>query len=49
MLLLLIVILLIVGVGGLPQTGWHSMGYGLSGGVGLVLVILVVLLLVGRV
>jgi hypothetical protein len=47
---ILIIILVLALIGGLPtwpySAGW---GYGPSGGVGLILVILIVLLLVGRI
>ena len=46
-LLLLIVVLLIV-LGGLPQVSGHSLGYGPSGIGGVVLLILLILLLTGR-
>jgi hypothetical protein len=43
--LLLIVLLVIFLVGGVPQVGWHSYGYGPLGVAG---VVLLVLLLAGR-
>ena len=46
-LLLLIVVIALV-LGGLPRWGYHSYGYGPSGLVGVVGIILVVLLLTGR-
>ena len=46
-LILLILVLLLV-FGGLPQTGWHSYGWGPSGIGAVILIILVVLLLTGR-
>lgn len=45
---LLLVILILALVGALPAFGLHSWGYGPSGGIGLVVVILVILLLLGR-
>jgi hypothetical protein len=45
--LLLIVLLLIV-LGGLPNLGLHSYGYGPSGVGGVLLAVVVVLLLTGR-
>lgn len=47
-LLLLIVVLVLV-FGGLPNWGYHSYGYGPSGVVGVLGIVLVVLLLTGRV
>jgi uncharacterized protein DUF3309 len=46
-LLLLIVVIALV-LGGLPRWGYHSYGYGPSGLVGAVGVVLVILLLAGR-
>jgi hypothetical protein len=46
-ILLLIVLLLIV-FGGLPNVGLHSYGYGPSGVGGILLVVVLVLLLTGR-
>lgn len=46
LIILLVVILLIFG--GLPQTGWHGYGYGPSGVLGLVLVVLLIMMLMGR-
>jgi hypothetical protein len=45
---LLLIILLLLVLGGLPNWGYHSMGYGPSGAGGVVLLVLVVLLLTGR-
>lgn len=45
--LVIIVVLLLVLIGGLPNWGYHSYGYGPSGGIGVLLVILLVLLLLG--
>jgi hypothetical protein len=46
---ILIVILIVILVGGLPNFGYHPYGYGPSGIVGVLLIILVVLLLMGRI
>lgn len=46
-LVLLIVIILLV-VGGLPNLGFHQMGYGPSGIGGVLLLIVLILLLTGR-
>jgi hypothetical protein len=48
MSLLLLVILLILLFGGLPTWGYHQYGWAPSGVVGILLVVLVVLLLMGR-
>jgi len=44
----LIVILLVILLGGLPNWGYHSYGWGPSGIVGVLLIILVVWLLMGH-
>ena len=46
--ILLLIILLLVVLGGLPNLGFHSYGYGPSGIGGVLLVIVLVLLLTGR-
>lgn len=46
---LLIVLLVLIVLGALPATGWHSMGYWPSGGAGLILLVLIILLLLGRI
>lgn len=46
MLLLIIVVILLFG--GLPNWGYHSYGYGPSGLLGIVLIILFILILTGR-
>jgi len=46
--LVLLVVLLVLLFGGLPTWGYHSLGYGPSGVVVLLLVIVAVLLLSGR-
>ena len=48
MSLLLLVLLVLLVVGGLPNWGYHQMGYGLSGVGGLLLIIILILLLTGR-
>jgi hypothetical protein len=46
--LILLILLLMVVLGGLPNLGFHSYGYAPSGVGGLLLVVVVVLLLTGR-
>jgi hypothetical protein len=46
--LILLVVLILLLVGGLPNWGFHSFGFAPSGIVGLVLLVIVVLLLTGR-
>lgn len=46
--LVLLVILILLLFGGLPQLGLHQMGYAPSGLVTILIIILVVLLLTGR-
>ena len=47
---ILLVILILALIGGLPHWGYsRSWGYGPSGGLGLIVVILIVLLLMGRI
>jgi hypothetical protein len=46
--LLLLIILILFLVGGLPNWGYHSYGWGPSGIVGVVLIVVLVLLLAGR-
>ncbi len=45
--IILVIVLVLALLGGLPQLGgnWHGTGYGLSGGVGLILIIVVLVLL----
>lgn len=45
---ILIVILILLLIGGLPNWGYHSLGYGPTGVLGLVLVVVLVLFLMGR-
>ena len=49
MVTVLLVLLIVLLVGGLPDWGYHHYGYAPSGGVGLVLLILLILLLLGRI
>ena len=49
MLLVLLVILLVLALGGLPQLGYHDFGYGPSGVLVVVLVVLLILMLYGRI
>lgn len=49
MITVLFVILFLMFLGGLPGWGYHPYGYWPSGGAGLILLILVILLLVGRI
>ena len=46
--ILLLVVLLLLVFGGLPNLGLHSYGYGPSGVGGILLVVVLVLLLTGR-
>lgn len=46
---ILLVILIILLIGGVPSFGLHSAGWGPSGIVGLLLVVLLVLFLTGRI
>jgi hypothetical protein len=48
MMLILIIILVVFALGGLPAVGLHQYGYGPSGLVGVILIILVVMLLLGH-
>lgn len=48
MYIILIVLLLLLLVGGLPTWGYHNYGYFPSGGLGLILLVLVILALAGR-
>jgi hypothetical protein len=45
---LIVIILLILCIGGLPNFGYHSYGYAPSGGFGLSLLVVVILLVLGR-
>jgi hypothetical protein len=46
--LILLIVLLVLVFGGLPNWGYHSYGYGPSGIGGLLLVIVLILFLTGR-
>jgi len=46
--LVLLIILIILLLGGLPTWGYHSYGYGPSGLVGVLVIVLIILLLTGR-
>ena len=46
--IILLILLLLVVLGGLPNLGFHSYGYGPSGLGGVLLVVVLVLLLTGR-
>ena len=47
--LILLIVLLVLVFGGLPRWGYHSYGYGPSGIVGVILVIVLILFLLGRI
>jgi hypothetical protein len=49
MSMILLIVLLLLLFGAIPWSGWHSYGWGPSGGIGLLLIILVILLLLGRI
>ncbi|HNY28404.1 MAG TPA: DUF3309 family protein [Candidatus Sumerlaeota bacterium] len=46
--IILLVVLLILAFGGLPRWGYHRYGYGPSGLIGTILVIVLILALMGR-
>ena len=48
MSLLVLILLLVLVLGGLPNWGFHNYGYGPSGIGGIILIILIILLLTGR-
>ena len=48
MSLLLLIILLVLFFGGLPNWGYHSYGYAPSGLAGVLLIVILILLLTGR-
>jgi hypothetical protein len=48
MLLILVIVLVLLVVGGFPTWGYHDLGYYPSGLLGVVLVVVIVLLLLGR-
>ena len=47
--LILVIVVIFLLLGGLPNFGYHNYGYLPSGGFGLILIVLVVLLLLGRI
>jgi len=47
--LILLIVLIVLVFGGLPNWGYHSYGYGPSGIVGAILVIVLILFLLGRI
>lgn len=47
-IILLVIVLLLI-FGGMPQLGYHTWGYGPSGVGGILLIVLIVLLLTGRI
>lgn len=46
---ILLIVLVLALVGAVPSFGWHSYGWAPSGGLGLIVIILLVLLLLGRI
>jgi hypothetical protein len=48
MLTILLIVLLVLALAGAPGWGYHSFGWGPSGILGFILIILLILLLVGR-
>jgi len=48
MSLILLIVLVVLLVGGLPNWGYHSFGFAPSGLAGIVLLVLIVMLLTGR-
>ena len=44
----LVILLVLLLIGGLPVTGWHTYGYYPSGVAGVLLLVLIILLLLGR-
>lgn len=50
LLIIVLIVLLLGGIGTAPPVGWvsHSYGYGPSGVLGLLLVVLVIMALIGR-
>jgi hypothetical protein len=47
--LILLILLILLLFGGLPRWGYHSYGYGPSGIVGTILIIVLILFLLGRI
>ncbi len=48
MSLLLLIVLIVLLMGGLPRWGYHSYGYAPSGFLGVLVIVFLVLLLIGR-
>jgi hypothetical protein len=48
MMTILIIILLLLAIGGAPSWGYHQVGWGPSGIVGLIVLILMIMLLLGH-
>ena len=46
--IILLIVLVLFALGGLPNWGYHRYGYGPSGVVGTILVIIIILILMGR-
>jgi hypothetical protein len=46
---ILIIVLVLLLIGALPQLGWHSQGYLPGGGIGILLVIVIILVLMGKI
>jgi hypothetical protein len=49
LLWVLIIVLLVLALAGTPNWGFHPYGWGPSGTIGVVLIILVILLIIGRI
>jgi len=47
--MILLIVLVILALGGLPNWGHHSYGYGPSGIVGTILIIVIILVVMGRI
>jgi Protein of unknown function (DUF3309) len=47
--LILLIVLLLLLFGGLPRWGYHSYGYGPSGILGVILIVVLILFLLGRI
>lgn len=46
--LIVLILLILLIFGGLPQAGFHDYGYGPSGALGTVLIVVLILMLLGR-
>ncbi len=46
---ILIVVLILILLGAIPNTGWHGYGWGPSGIAGVILIVLLILMLMGRI